>query len=94
MASVKVCNNQSLFDIAIQKCGSIEAAYDIAILNGLSITDELTAGQVLNLPTVVNSNIADYYESKGIAPATAVTAADLIFEGIDYWGIDVDFIVQ
>lgn len=69
----KVLENQSLFDIAIQECGSAEAAYDIAKLNGLSVTDELTPGQELNIPTPENRNIASYYRQRNIKPATAST---------------------
>jgi hypothetical protein len=92
--TVKVKQGQSLLDIAIQHCGTAESVYDLAIANGLSITDELVPGQLLNLPAVTDKKTVSYFDTNEIKPATAVTAADLIFEGIDYWGIDVDFIVQ
>ena len=44
---IKVLNSQSLFDLAIQYAGAPEAAFDIAIENELSLTGELTTGQIL-----------------------------------------------
>lgn len=74
--NVTVQDNQSIIDLAIQHCGSAEAAFDLAALNGISITDELAAGQTLQLPDVANKDIAKYYFDRGIVPATG-TAIDL-----------------
>jgi hypothetical protein len=76
--TIKALQNQSLLDIAIQEFGSAEAAFDIALLNDLSITDELTAGQVLEIPffekmEFANRPIADYYKNRGLKPATALS---------------------
>ncbi len=77
MRQVTALNNQSLFDIAIQEYGTIEAVFDLAMANGLSVTDTLTAGQVLNVPevdpAVVQPEIVDYYRRHGIRPATGET---------------------
>lgn len=69
---VRVSINQSLFDIAIQQCGSVEAVFAIAELNGLSITDALESGVLLEIPewVVVDKPITDYYKAKGLRPAT------------------------
>lgn len=45
-----VKNNQSLIDIAIEALGSAELALDIALLNGISLTDVLEPGTSLLLP--------------------------------------------
>ena len=94
-----VLDGQSLVDIATQYCGSADAAYDIALLNGLTVTDDLTPGLELKLPSVVNKKIADYYKNKGLQPATSITMnsenpipTDL--EGIGYWAIETDFIIS
>ncbi len=89
-----VLEGQSLLDIAIQCCGSAEAAYDIAVLNGLSIADDLVAGRELSIPAAVKSSVVSYYTQKGIRPATALTDTDTAFGGIDYMGIEIDFIVS
>ncbi|WP_010664942.1 hypothetical protein [Marinilabilia salmonicolor] len=96
---VKIVEGQSLFDIAIQKLGSAEAALELAVLNGLSLTDELTTGETLQLPGVVNKAVAGYFKGKNIIPATGAAAGDdesgeLVKEGIGYWAIGVDFVVS
>lgn len=92
-----VLEGQSLIDVAIQCCGSAEAAYEIAVLNGLSITDDLAAGRELNIPTAVNATIVSYYTQKGIKPATGITTEAenaLIGEGIEYWALEYDFVIN
>lgn len=88
-----VLEGQSLLDIATQCCGSAEAAYDISVINGISITDDLTAGQELRTPVAVTSSIARYYTQKGIIPATAITATTDENQGIDFWAIEDDFVI-
>jgi hypothetical protein len=69
---MKTLQNQSLLDIAIQALGAAEAAFDIALLNNLSITDTIAPGLELTLPAVVNTDIASYYAAKGLRPATGI----------------------
>ena len=38
MTQVTVLNGQTIFDIALQCCGDIGAAYDIAVLNDIEVT--------------------------------------------------------
>lgn len=64
-------NRQTLADIAIRHLGSVEGVYDLAQLNSLSATSELTVGQQLLLPTVINQRVVDYYAQRKITPATA-----------------------
>ena len=68
---MKVLSGQTLFDIAIQELGSAEAAYGLAVLNNLSVMDSLDPGQELQLPTVDNRSVSEYYSNKGIKPATS-----------------------
>ena len=93
---IKVLNGQSLFDIAIQAAGSVEAVFDIALANGISITDDLEPGTVLVVPAVLNRQMAEYYRINNIRPATALSAADemLLHEGIGFWFIEFYFIVS
>lgn len=64
-------NNQSLFDIALMVSGSADAAYDIALENGISVTDKLTSGQVLKFSGVPeNKRAVDFYTINNIKPAT------------------------
>jgi hypothetical protein len=70
---MKVLSGQTIFDISIQSCGGIEAAFDLAMLNGLNPTDDLVPGQELLLPDVVNSDVQQYFQNKNIHPATLLT---------------------
>lgn len=92
-----VLDNQSLFDIAIQECGGIEAMFSIAELNELAITDALTPGREMLVPEFMNKQIANYYRLKNLKPATGIsveTLDELREEGIGYWAIEVDFVVS
>lgn len=68
---MKVLQGQSLIDISIQELGSAEGAFDLAMLNGLNITDEIPAGFDISLLATVNKSTAGYYANKAIKPATA-----------------------
>lgn len=70
---MKVLQGQTLFDIAIQSCGSTEAAFELAVLNSLSLTDDIETGFELSLPDVIDQDIATYFQNKNIKPATLLT---------------------
>lgn len=50
MQSVTVRDGQNLFDISTYKLLNVDQVFEVALLNGLSITDELVSGQVIHLP--------------------------------------------
>ncbi len=94
---IKVSERQSLFDVAIQKAGSLEAVMKLASLNGLSITETLESGQLLHTTEIFDADVVAYFANKGILPETSGTVAEdsvPVLEGIDYWAIGVDFIVS
>lgn len=97
---VTVLYNQSLFDISIRYTGTIENAFKIAVANGLSLTDELEPGAQLIIPEDVemNSDVVSYFAGKGIQPATGFEFYDIEItpelEGISYWILNKNFIVQ
>ena len=72
MSKVVVLNGQSLFDIALQEFGTVEAVFDIALLNELSVTDSLDAGTELSLPSSTDTDelILKHYKKNNIKPAT------------------------
>lgn len=72
---IKILHNQSLLDIAIQHTGSVENAFEFAVQNGLSVSNELVAGNGLFIPGDIafENDILNYYTSKKINPATAFT---------------------
>ena len=71
---VTVLAGQSLVDIAIQVYGSAQGVFTLAQENGLEVTDVPEPGRVLEYSTgnITAGNIARYYASKRIFPATGV----------------------
>ena len=62
-------------------------------------TDDLVAGQTLTAPEPTDSTMAQYYGVNDLQPATAITTEEIndtlnIGEGIEFWGIEFDFIVS
>lgn len=98
MATVEVQQGQSLMDICMQHCGSATALKDLAILNNISPTSNVVVGSMLELPAVVNEGIVKYFKEKGVVPATSESAAKQLQqmqqEGIGYWSVGSDFVVQ
>jgi hypothetical protein len=93
---MRVLESQSIFDAALQECGGVESAFALALENGVSLTDDLAAGQELATVTAANKPIAEYYKNRNILPATGLTAEDkqATLGGIGYMGINIDFIVS
>ena len=93
-------NSQWLGYIALQSSGSISTLFDLALQNGRSITEDLPISLELQIKTVQsNKSVRNYYQTKGIVPATALTVAtDSEAEecegGIGCMQIEVDFIVS
>ena len=56
---------QNLMDVAIQCCGDATALFDLALLNGISVTEEVAVGTEFILPEVVNKGVAKYFADKG-----------------------------
>lgn len=90
---IKVLNNQSLFDVAIQHAGTPEAAFDLALRNGLSIVDELATGAELAGVEVANKPVENYYSTRRLLPATGVSG-EAVEEGIEFWYVEYDFVVS
>lgn len=83
---------QTLPDIAIQYCGSLTVWPTLASLNGLAMTAQLTSGQVLNLPAASDKRTVAVFKSGSHAPATGSILQ--YGDGIGWWVIENDFIVQ
>ena len=96
--NIVVLHHQSFLDLAIQHTGSVENAFLLALSNGKSLTDDLTAGEQLSLENAQNNkDILSYYQSKKLQPATGVShtgGSSLQLQGIGYWVISNDFKVS
>ncbi|HAX15706.1 MAG: hypothetical protein CMF34_01795 [Leeuwenhoekiella sp.] len=69
---------QSLLDLAVSNYGTVEAVIQLAFENGMALTDDLEAGEVLIDPiyTTGSDAIVAFYENNQIHPATGLTEAD------------------
>ena len=97
---ITILHNQSLLDLAVQHTGTAENAFALAVANGLSLTDDLKAGDWLitnRQGLKANKDILNYYQAKKLQPATAISqelSTNNQLQGIDYWAIQMDFIVS
>jgi len=96
---MEVKNGQSLLDIAMQETGAAEDALQLALMNGICLTDELLTGTDLEIPETENEDRdnVEFYRERGILPATATTKEQEAlnpYGGIEYMGIEIDFIVS
>ena len=94
---MKVKDRQSLLDMAVQTAGSMEATFGLSADNGVSLTDTLADGQVLDTVAAENADTVRRYSVQGIRPATALSEkemAALAQEGIGFMGIEIDFVVS
>lgn len=94
-----VHSRQSIMDIAIQECGSFEAAFAVAERNGLAVTDDLTVGQSVEFAPedISKKHVAASLAAQGVKPATAISEVDAAlvpWGGIGFMGIEIDFIVS
>ena len=67
-------SRQTLFDVAIQHCGSIEAAFTIASLNNIAVTSSFSGPTLLSIPAELDKKIVNYYAAQKIVPATELEA--------------------
>ena len=75
MRTIIAIPNQSLPDIAIQELGSIEAVFDIAVANNISVTQNLLPGQEITIPESIyaRQDVANYFKGKNQKVVTALT---------------------
>lgn len=95
---VIVNSRQTLFDLMIQECGSIENVFPVALRNELSITDDLHVGQQIEITPgdISQKRVASYLAARNIRPATALTSASESISpgGIGYMAVEIDFIIS
>lgn len=72
MRQIQVDQGQCLMDVAVQHCGDATALFEIAELNGISITEVVGPGTVLNVPDAYDQQVASYLVFKRSVPATGL----------------------
>lgn len=91
---MEVRYGESLVDVAMRATGIADNAILIAIENNMSLTAELQPGTEILIPdTDVNRTvIVAITQSNGVA--SNLDVRDMIAEGIEAMGIEIDFIVS
>ncbi len=69
MKKVVAKKGQTAYDLAIQYCGAVEAAYDILKMNSVSDDDDLE-GMTLLVPDMVDEKVVLKLQEMGVSPAT------------------------
>ncbi|HLO59065.1 MAG TPA: hypothetical protein VK172_14690 [Lentimicrobium sp.] len=100
LKEVKILKGQTLADIAIQETGELAGLFQIAFKNGISLTDDLAAGEVIQVDDL-DINISELRKIRldNVVPATAFgyvvneEGEEPILDGIGYWSVGMDFIV-
>lgn len=95
--NVTAAYKQTLLDLALQTGGTAESAMELALINSRSLSDELEAGdEITLLDTPQNRRMVKYYDINGILPATGLKPefSGIVNGGINYMGIEIDFIVS
>ncbi len=98
MKSVKVLDGQTLVDIAVQELGDAERVMEIAEANEMKVTDDLVSGSEIMVPDFdrTKRSIVNLFSDDANKPASALTVDETegVGEGIGFWIIENDFVVQ
>lgn len=93
----EVRQGQSFLDMALQMTGSIDNAVALAVLNGRSLTDDLSVGQVLKEMPGGKQKVIDFFTPENNRPATGWTYSNETIpspqEGVSFWEINVGFLI-
>lgn len=84
MSGKIVYSGQSFLDKVLECTGDVENAFAMALLNGISITDDIVVGQEIKPSAITNKYVAEYFAEQ-FKPATNLT--ELQIESIDPGGI-------
>ncbi|MPT35740.1 MAG: hypothetical protein E2604_11820 [Flavobacterium sp.] len=71
-------HNQSLLDFSLQHCGTLQGIINIAIENNIAITEMLSPGDVLRIPSEAAkaNDIVEFYQNKKIIPASGFSTLE------------------
>ncbi len=85
-STYQVKENQSIIDLGTQIYGTPDGAVLLADDNGLGLTTDLAAGQVLKIQPdqVINDGLVEYFSLRNIELSTGPAELTEIVEGFDY----------
>lgn len=92
---VKSVAGQVWIDMTLQECGDESKLFDLCDLNNVGITDELVSSTVIKTLPIDNVNLAVISALNGRKPSSIFFGVgNPAPEGIEYWAIELDFIVS
>ncbi len=94
MSKTTVHQGQSVFDKAIELTGSVENAFELALANGLSITDSLEIGHELTALQPTRKRIAELFNEKNRPASEIIYAFQDDASGIGAMILSTNFIVK
>ncbi len=94
MRTIKPRTNQTLFDAALQNFGSVEAAFKLGFLNDKALTDKVSGLSLITDQDVESQLVYALYTRENVSPATDEYIEPQAEEGIGYWLIGDEFIIQ
>lgn len=93
----KAHDGQWWADVSLKIYGTADYAFDLALLNYSSLTEEIKAGQSIHFDPYLKANktLLIIYENHQTTPCTAFSMEDKQTfekqEGISIWAINLDF---
>lgn len=94
MPTTKVLHGQTWIDIALQEVGDEHRLFELCDLNNSGITDDIAAGYVATTPDFESNKKSIVNTLRKVRPASGISIAEELMEGIEYWGIEFDFVVS
>jgi hypothetical protein len=96
---VEILKGQTFADIAIQETGILESLISIAIINKISVTEKLLPGSKIIIDDKdIENKMHNLILRDNIIPATAfgfgLDQQEPEIGGIEFMGIEIDFIVS
>lgn len=91
---VTVQSGQTLTDICVQELGDATRLNEVAIMNSLLASVELVPGQIIKVPEVSAEKLELLKLFKINKPASYSGVEQAPLEGVGYWVIGIDNVVQ
>ncbi len=91
--AVVLKKQQTVLDFTTQHAGTIESMFKMALLNGISVTDEVTEGTALKIDAE-KLQVVNYFIIRAIDVVSAKKASEVQPGGIGYMQIQNNFIVS
>jgi hypothetical protein len=90
----KVLQGQSFINKVLEQTGSIENAMEMALLNNVSITDNVTIGKEFITTPTTDQTIVNYFLEKKPSNGISISEGIMPLSGIGFMNIESTFKVS